>query len=91
MKATADDGERDTRSEAIDEALRGLPGPVIENERAERIRVRAKLELRRRAGGAWGRRLARGWDVAEPWLVAATVVVFLGWTFERLAYVLLVG
>jgi hypothetical protein len=73
------------RPEDMDEVLRALPGPTQDADAAEQIRLRARLALRRAPPSVLGRRLARGWDLAEPWLVASSVVLFLAWTFRSVA------
>lgn len=65
-------------------ALAALPPRPPEALVAERVRLRAKMALRRRPAGRW----ARAWYVAEPWVVGVLVVAFLGWTFERVALLL---
>ena len=72
----------------IDQALAKLPARGPDVIAAERMRLRARLELRRTPEGAFGQTLSRAWYVAEPWVVGATMVIVLTWTVERMAILL---
>lgn len=75
----------DPRSEdGLERSLAALPRRPADAVVAERMRLRAKMALRRPGRSTW----ARAWYVAEPWLVGVVVIAFLGWTFERVALLL---
>lgn len=70
----------------IDQALAALPSPAPDVASAERIRLRARAELGRAA--RHGAVLGRAWDRGEPYVAAAVVLAFLGWTAVKIAAVL---
>ena len=73
------------REHAVDRALGALPARLPDAVGAERIRLRARIELGRTPRqSAWG----RGWYVAEPYATGAMVIAFLGWTAFKLALLL---
>jgi len=76
------------REDAMMLALAALPVRAPEAIAAERVRLRARLELRVRPRSPLARAFGHGWYVAEPWVVGAVVVVFLGWTLDRMALLL---
>lgn len=69
-------------------ALAALPVRAPDAIAAERVRLRARLALRLRPASPVARALGHGWYVAEPWVVGVVVIVFLGWTLDRMAILL---
>ncbi len=76
------------KDDAVIRALAALPVRAPEAIAAERVRLRARLALRRRPESPVVRALGHGWYLAEPWVVGAVVVVFLGWTLDRMSILL---
>jgi len=87
MNADPDNGKW-IESDALMASLSALPLRAPDPIAAERVRLRARLELRRRPRSRLLRAFGRGWYLAEPWVGGATVVVFLVWTFDRMSLLL---
>lgn len=69
----------------VDRALGALPARRPDAVGAERIRLRARMEL---AGAARATPWGRGWYAVEPYATGAVVIAFLGWTAFKLALLL---
>lgn len=77
-----------TKDDALMVSLAALPLRAPDAIAAERVRLRARLELRTRPRSRLARTFGHGWYLAEPWVVGATVIVFLVWTFDRMSLLL---
>lgn len=69
----------------LDAALRALPARMPDALVAERLRLRARLDL---ASARRRHPLGRAWDVVEPFVATAAVVAFLVWSVQQVSIVL---